>query len=60
MSGGNRWRNRISRYFMILGGSFVGSALTRSRISGCFNTGDFVVIVIALAIYCIAELIADE
>lgn len=55
-----KWRNRISRYFMILGGSFVGSALTRSRIFGCFNTGDFVVIVIALAIYCIAELIADE
>lgn len=55
-----KWRNRVSRYLMILGGSFVGSALTRSRILGYFTTGDFSAIVIALGIYCIAELIAEE
>ena len=59
MQGNKKWENRIGRWLMAFGGALVGCALTESSIAGCFDNGNLVVILLAVAIYCFAELISE-
>ncbi|MGN1339819.1 MAG: hypothetical protein ACI4WS_05970 [Oscillospiraceae bacterium] len=53
-------RNRISRYLLVIGGTSIGSALTRSKMAGIFDTGDFIAFLIGIVAFIISLLIEDE